>query len=196
MADFAQRGVLPGLRAHWGAAMRASVAAASDQVRESPHAEDCSASCGSWASSSWELVGASCASFGDPVELASSAPWELDGASSLGSGGELAPADAPGEPTSPKNVEADTEMASAAMRAPPFEWYPCGSMELDAVAAQEVMMRAEAERASTCGSGASTPGRQSRCSGGSSLADVAMSLESFLEEEVPAFPFSKGTRGQ
>jgi hypothetical protein len=69
-------------------------------------------------------------------------------------------------------------------------------MELDAVAAREVTMRAEAERASTCGSGVSTPGRQSRCSGGASLSDVAMSLECFLEEEVPAFPFSAGAVGQ
>ncbi|CAK0811538.1 unnamed protein product [Prorocentrum cordatum] len=153
-----------------------------DQACESQHCGGSSASCGSWS--------------GDMVAPAPSC--RLDG-------GEPSPADNPGE----RAALDDAEAAAAASAAPPVEWYPCGSMELDAVAAQEVMMRAEAERASTCGSGASTPGLRSRGAsrastpgrGGSraatpALCDVAMSLESFLEEEVPAFPFSKGATPQ
>ncbi|CAK0839594.1 unnamed protein product [Prorocentrum cordatum] len=180
MAGLAQRGGLLGLWTPRG----------DDEVRDSPRAGDGSASCGSSsASSPWELVGTSCASFGDLARLAPPAPWELDAASWPCSGGEPPAADAHGGSAVP-------EGAAAAARAPPLEWYPCDSMELDAVAAQEMMRRADAERASALGSSASAPGRPSRCSGGALLPDVAMSLESFLEEEVPAFPFSRGTRCQ
>ncbi|CAK0825334.1 unnamed protein product [Prorocentrum cordatum] len=143
--------------------------------------------CDSGSCGSWELVGTSWASFGRTAGLTSSASSEIDGASSLESDEGLASAGAPREQA------ALDEVAAASECAPLVGWCPRGSMELDAVVSQEAAVRARAA-ASACSSGASTPGRRGPCAGGASLPDVAMSLESFLEEEVPAFPFSNGAK--